>query len=96
MHVGALELGLTVHAAASLKDRRRTVESLKRRVRTRFNAAVADLDADPAPARAAIGVVCVSNDPRRLDAQLRAIVEFVEALHLDLEVTHDHIEIVQV
>jgi uncharacterized protein YlxP (DUF503 family) len=76
-----------------LKDRRRTVESLKRRIRNTFNAAVADLDSDPAPGRARVGVACVSNDPRRLDAQMRAILEFIERVHLDLEVTDDQIEI---
>ena len=84
---------MAVHAARSLKDRRRTVESLKRRIRNTFNAAVADLDADPIPGRARVGVACVANDPRRLDAQLRAILEFIERVHLDLEVTDDQIEI---
>ncbi len=56
---------------------------------------MADLDDDPSPSYARIGIVCVANDPRRLDAQLRSIVEFVEALHLDLEVMHDHIDIIQ-
>ena len=93
MHIGTLEVGLAVHAAQSLKDRRRTVESLKRRIRNTFNAAVADLDADPIPGRARVGVACVANDPRRLDAQLRAILEFIERVHLDLEVTDDNIEI---
>lgn len=94
MHIGTLEVGLAVHAARSLKDRRRTVESLKRRIRNTFNAAVADLDNDPIPSRARIGVACVANDPRRLDAQLRAILEFIERVHLDLEVIHDQIEII--
>ena len=69
------------------------MESLKRRIRNTFNAAVADLDADPIPGRARVGVACVANDPRRLDAQLRAILEFIERVHLDLEVTDDQIEI---
>ena len=94
MHVGTLEVGLAVHAAQSLKDRRRSVESLKRRIRNTFNAAVADLEADPVPGRARIGVSCVSNDPRRLDAQMRAILEFIERVHLNLEVTDDAIEII--
>ena len=94
VHVGTLEVGLAVHAAQSLKDRRRSVESLKRRIRNTFNAAVADLDDDPIPGRARIGVTCVSNDPRRLDAQMRAILEFIERVHLDLEVTDDQIEII--
>lgn len=94
VHVGTLEVGLAVHAAQSLKDRRRSVESLKRRIRNTFNAAVADLEADPVPGRARIGVACVANDPRRLDAQMRAILEFIERVHLDLEVTDDAIEII--
>ncbi len=93
VYLGTLRLWLTIHAAGSLKDRRRTVKALVTRVRNNFNASAADLDDDPVPQRAVVGIACVSNDPRYLDAQLRRILEFVEALHLNVEVVDDQIEI---
>ena len=95
MYVGTIEVEVIIHAGRTLKDRRRTVESLKRQIRNSFNAAVADLDGDPVPGHARIGVVCVANEPQRLDAQLQVIVNFVEDSHLDLEVINAPVEIVQ-
>ncbi len=95
MHVGTLELVLRIHGADSLKDRRRVVRALTARLRNKFNAAVADLEHDPAPHSARVGVVCVANDSRYVDGQLTAIVNFVEALHLPLEVVSDAREIVR-
>ena len=95
MYVGILRLALRVHAAQSLKDRRRSVTSLIARVRNRFNVAAADVDEDPGPSAATVAVVCVANDPRYLDGLLRKVVDFAEALHLDLEVVDEQIEILQ-
>ena len=95
MYVGILRLALRVHAAQSLKDRRRSVTSLIARVRNRFNVAAADVDEDPGMSAATVAVVCVANDPRYLDGLLRKVVDFAEALHLDLEVVDEQIEILQ-
>ena len=95
VYVGILRLALRVHAAQSLKDRRRSVTSLIARVRNRFNVAAADVDEDPGPSAATVAVVCVANDPRYLDGLLRKVVDFAEALHLDLEVVDEQIEILQ-
>ncbi len=94
VHVGTLELVLRIHGAESLKDRRRVVRALTARLRNSFNAAVADLEQDPEPQSARVGVACVANDSRYLDGQLTAIVNFVESLHLPLEVVSDAREIV--
>ena len=52
------------------------------------------LEQDPEPQSARVGVACVANDSRYLDGQLTAIVNFVESLHLPLEVVSDAREIV--
>ena len=95
MYVGTLRLRLIIHAAESLKDRRRSVKALIARLRNEFNAAAADLDEQPVAGRALVGIACVSNDPRYLDAQLQKIVGFVEAIHLDIEVVEEEMEIVR-
>ena len=96
MHVGTLELTLRIHGATSLKDRRRVVQALVTRLRNKFNAAVADLEQDPEPNSARVGIVCVANESRYLDGQLTAIVDFVESVHLPLEVVDDAREITQI
>ena len=95
MYVGILHLRLAIHAAQSLKDRRRSVKALTDRVRNNFNAGAADVDADPRPQRADVAFVCVSGDRRYLEGQLRRIVDFVEGLHLDIEVVDEEMEILR-
>ncbi len=95
MYVGILRLRLAIHAAQSLKDRRRSVKALTDRLRHSFNAAAADVDTDPRPQRAVVAVVCVSSDARYVDGQLGRIVDFVEGLHLDIEVVDEEREIVR-
>lgn len=96
VQVGTLELTLRIYGAESLKDRRRVVRTLVARLRNTFNVAVADLDQEPQPRSACIAVVSVGNDSRYLDGQLTAIVEFVESLHLPLEVMQESREIIHV
>ena len=53
------------------------------------------MDTDPRPQRAVVAVVCVSSDARYVDGQLGRIVDFVEGLHLDIEVVDEEREIVR-
>lgn len=96
MYVGVLELVLRIHGAASLKDRRSVVQALVARLRNKFNAAAADLDKDPEPRMARLGIVCVANESRHLDRRLTAILDYVETVHLPLEVVSDTKEILQI
>ena len=44
IHVGVLQFTLTIPHAASLKDKRRVVKSIKDRTRRKFNVSIAEVD----------------------------------------------------
>jgi uncharacterized protein YlxP (DUF503 family) len=60
--VGVLILELRIDDAHSLKDKRHYVKSLKDRLRSKFNVAVAEIDAQDLWQRGVVAVVTVSGD----------------------------------
>ncbi len=77
MTVGVLELKLAVREALSLKDKRRVVKGLKDRLRSRFEVAVAEVDAQDKRQTVVLGVVVVGTDGRTLGSVLNRVVDFV-------------------
>ncbi|HEX6504536.1 MAG TPA: DUF503 domain-containing protein [Terriglobales bacterium] len=71
--IAVLTLELSIEAAQSLKDRRQVVRSLKDRLRTSFNVAVAELDGAELWNRATIGVVSISGSRDYLDGLMKNI-----------------------
>jgi uncharacterized protein len=80
MPVGLLTLEIYIPDAHSLKDKRQVIRSLKDRLRSRFNVAVAELDYQDTWQRSQIGVVSLSNNTAHLEQSLQAV--FVEAENL--------------
>lgn len=78
MTVGSCKIQLQIPACASLKDKRRVVKSLKERVQARFSVAIAEVDHLDAWQLATLGVACVSNDSRLVDATLTKVVRWIE------------------
>lgn len=79
MHVLLIELSLQIPNAHSLKDKRRQIKSLKDRLRNRFNASVAEIDALDKWQQAMMGVCMISNDKSYLEKQY----SLIEALVLE-------------
>ena len=73
MPIAFLTLELSIEAAQSLKDKRQVVRSLKDRLRTNFNVAVAELNAVGIWNRATIGVVSVSDSRDYLDGLMKNV-----------------------
>ncbi len=71
--IASLILELHIEAAQSLKDRRQVVRSLKDKLRTSFNIAVAELDSAELWNRATIGVVSISTSRDYLDGLMKNI-----------------------
>jgi uncharacterized protein len=71
--IAFLSLELRIEAAQSLKDKRQVVRSLKDRLRTHFNVAVAELDSSGLWNRATIGVVSVSDSRSYLDGLMKNV-----------------------
>jgi len=73
MPIAFLTLELHIEAAQSLKDRRQVVRSLKDRLRTSFNVAVAELDSADLWNRATVGVVSISGSRDYLDGLMKKV-----------------------
>jgi uncharacterized protein YlxP (DUF503 family) len=71
--IAFLTLELRIEAAQSLKDKRQVVRSLKDRLRTHFNVAVAELEASPLWNLATVGVVSVSDSHDYLDGLMKNV-----------------------
>ena len=80
MHVGVLQLELSVADAMSLKDKRRVILSLKDRIAHGHNVSIAEVGALDEHRRSILGVAMVSNDARYVEGALSKLVDFVRAV----------------
>ncbi len=71
--IAFLTLELRIEAAHSLKDKRQVTRSLKDRLRSSFNVAVAELDPSLLWNQATIGVVSVSPSRDYLDGLMKNV-----------------------
>lgn len=71
--IAYLTIELRIEAARSLKDKRQVTRSLKDRLRTTFNVAVAELDHTDLWKRATIGVVGISDSRDYLDGLMQSV-----------------------
>jgi uncharacterized protein YlxP (DUF503 family) len=89
MPVGLLTLEIHIPDAHSLKDKRQVLRSLKDRLRSHFNVAVAELEHQDTWQRAQVGVVSLSNDSAHLEQSMREVLDESERiLGRDL-ISHD-------
>ena len=92
MEVGILQFTLRIRGSQSLKTKRKVVRSIKDRLRSRFNVAVAEIGDQDLWQAATIGLTTCSNDSKKIAAELSRIVEILKA-HPDAELVDHQIEI---
>jgi len=78
--VGVLTLEIRLENAHSLKDKRNVVQSLKNRLRNKFNVAVAEIDAQDVWQRATVAAVTVSSSHIFAEKVLRSVEDEAVAL----------------
>lgn len=71
--IAYLVLELRIEASTSLKDKRQVLRSLKDRLRSNFNVAVAEVDASELWQRATVGVVGISDSRDYLEGLMRNV-----------------------
>src|SRR5882724_3182848 len=81
MHVGVLQLQLSIADAMSLKDKRRVVLSLKDRIAHAHNVSIAEVGALDEHRRSIIGIAMVANDRGYVEGALSKLVDFVRTVH---------------
>ena len=77
--VGICTLELHISDSNSLKDKRQVVRSLLDRMHDRFNVSAAQLDQHDGWSQATLGVSCVGNETRHVNAVLNSVLNFVES-----------------
>ena len=77
MIVGVLTVEFAIFEARSLKDKRSVVASVKRRLRSRFNVSVAEVEFHDMLKRCRLALAMVSNESRALHSQFDLMIELV-------------------
>ena len=77
MHVGILQVEISIPDAMSLKDKRQVVKSLKDRIAHGHNVSIAEVGALDEHRRSVIGMAMVSNDKRYVEGALSKLVDFI-------------------
>lgn len=93
MTIAVLQVRLRL-PSRTLKEKRSIVKSVVERLRTRFNASVAEVDDLDAYDLATIAAVCVSNDSAHADELIQAIARAIEEWRLDAEVLDVQTELI--
>jgi uncharacterized protein YlxP (DUF503 family) len=95
MHVGVCKLILRLPENDDLKGKRRALQSLTSRVKTKFNVAVAEVEEMDSWRTIVLGISCVSNDGRHVDSMLSTVVRYIARSRGDLEVVGYEIEVME-
>ncbi len=85
MIVGLLSLELHLPESNSLKSKRMIIKSLKDRIRNKFNVSIAEVDANDLWQRSVLGVACVANETKIINAilnEVRSIVSDTPSIQL--------------
>lgn len=94
MAVGLLTLELYLSGTFSLKEKRRRIVPLVRRIRTRFNVSVCESEAQDVLSRGVIRIACVGTNDSHVQSQLQTVLNHVLDWRLDVEVVDSHIELI--
>jgi uncharacterized protein len=78
--IGVLTLEIRLENSHSLKDKRQVVQSLKERLRRKFNVAVAEIEYQELWQRAAVAAVTVSGDRVHAEKVLQSVEDEAAAL----------------
>ena len=78
MIVCSCEIEILIYSANSLKEKRHVIKSIIERIKSRFNASVAEVGFNELWNRSLIGIAVVSNNESLCDASISNIVKFIE------------------
>jgi uncharacterized protein YlxP (DUF503 family) len=92
MIVGSLRVRLLVRESRSLKDKRQVLQSIKDRLRDRFNVSVAEVEAQDHRQLVVLGMAMVSNETAHVRATFEQIVNALRS-HPVAEMIDHEIEV---
>ncbi|MEL7646594.1 MAG: DUF503 domain-containing protein [Sedimentibacter sp.] len=78
MTIGICEIEILIYESHSLKEKRHVIKSIIERIKSRFNASVAEVDFNDIWNKSVIGVAVVSNDQKLCESAISKIINFVD------------------
>ena len=93
MVIGTCKVYLTAEWVGSLKEKRTVVKSIINKTRSRFNAAIAEVDKQDVWKSIVLGFACVSNDAGHADSMINHALRFIEK-NTDAVIDNIEIEII--
>ncbi len=78
MVVGICNIQLIMFENHSLKEKRHLTKSIIERIKHRYNVSIAEVGEQDKWQRAEIGIACVSNDKKHVDAVLQKIIGYID------------------
>jgi uncharacterized protein len=78
MVIAMAYLVIEIPESHSLKEKRSTVRPIIKRVQSRFNVSIAEIDNLENWQVAGVGIVCVSNAKRHAEEMLQTVISFVD------------------
>ncbi len=92
MHVATCVIKLNLEGVTSLKEKRRILKSILRRLSQQFNVATAEIDCHELWQTAVIGLVTIGNDSGYLHGLLEKSVAWIEQTRPDVPIDDYMIE----
>ena len=77
MVVGLLRVELHAPNAQSLKDKRSVVKRVREQIRSHFNVAVAEVEANDTWQRATVGISAIGDEQQYVQGILREVIEWL-------------------
>ena len=76
MTVGILSVRIVIRDSHSLKDKRQVINSLKDRIRQRFNVSLSEMGSQDNHQQCLMGIAMVGNDGKYVNSTLSILVNF--------------------
>lgn len=93
MVVGVGKIKLRLHGCRSLKEKRKVIQAMVRRLQNRYHVSVAEVGKNDVYQRAEIGIALVANSGQLVNAVLDKMIDTAEEMQL-AEIIDSEIEII--
>ena len=78
MLIGSIQIELYIPGSSSLKEKRVVVQSIKKRIRNKFNVSIAEIDYQDKWQRVCLGISSVSNKRKHLDDVISNVINAID------------------
>jgi uncharacterized protein YlxP (DUF503 family) len=95
MFVALARIEIHIPDAASLKDKRRVLQSVSKRLRNQFPVSVAEIEAQEQWGLAVLGIAVVSGSGGHAREVVDAAVRFIDRARIDAEVGAVEVDVIQ-